>query len=304
MKVCIGITTYNRAAILRTAIQSAISQDYDNKEIVVVDDASTDETPELQAEFPDVRWIRSEKSIGYRAARNLMMSETDADLFCSLDDDSWFTQPDGLRQGVQLFASRADLGGLGFEILDQGHPTGSAELRTVPSNMFIGCGHLVRLSAAREVGLYHDLPGEYGGEEKDLCLRLLDAGYDVVRLSGVHIWHDKTFLTRDVARQHFSGVRNDLWLTFSRAPATMLTWLLPGKMISNLRFALLFGLKDSARLSEFDRRIRADNGRFVFVKPSLRAICSFTRLALSRFSERQPVRGETFRDYLRRGRSL
>lgn len=302
MKVCIGITTFNRAEILRKAIRSALEQDYPDKEVVVVDDASTDQTPELQAEFPNVRWHRFDTSQGYRAARNLMMSETDADLFCSLDDDSWFTAADGLRRGVELFQSDARLAAVGFEILDEGHRDGSTEIRVTSANMFIGCGHLVRLSAAREVGLYHDLPGEYGGEEKDLSIRLLDAEYDVVRLNGVQIWHDKTFLTRDIPRQHVSGVSNDLWLTYSRAPLTMLFWLLPAKVLSHLRFALVFGLTDVDRMSEFDRHIRAEHGRFVLLNSALRAICTFVVTCMPRLQRRQPVRASTFRDYLRRGR--
>lgn len=302
MKVCIGITTFNRAEILRKAIRSAMEQDYPQKEIVVVDDASTDGTPELQAEFPNVRWHRFETSQGYRAARNLMMSETDAELFCSLDDDSWFTSSDGLRRGVELFETAPELAAVGFEILDQGNPVGRTVVRAVPSNMFIGCGHLLRLSAARQVGLYHDLPGDYGGEEKDLSIRLLDAGFDVVRLNGVHVWHDKTFQTRDVPGQHLSGVSNDLWLTFTRAPMGMLIWMLPAKFLSHLRFALGFGLRRLTGMSEFDQQIRSDHGRFVFLSSAVMAIGAFMSSAVLRFDRRRPVRAATYRAFIIRGR--
>src|SRR5205085_8572336 len=100
MKVLIGITTQNRAAILPKAIQSALEQDYPDKEIAVFDDASTDETRDLQARFPQVRWYRSEEAQGYLPARNRMMRETDADLYFSLDDDAWFVKGDELALGV------------------------------------------------------------------------------------------------------------------------------------------------------------------------------------------------------------
>ncbi len=203
LNVCIGITTYNRSAVLRTAIKSALDQDYQHKEVFVFDDASTDNTSDLKVEFPQVRWHRSPTSQGYRAARNFMMSNTEADLFCSLDDDSWFLCKNGLSDGVKLFDSRPNLGAVGFEILDQGHPDGHSQMNVSPSNMFIGCGHLLKLSAVREVGFHHRLPGEYGGEEKDLSIRLLDAGYEVVQLQGVHVWHDKTFQSRRCAGSTF-----------------------------------------------------------------------------------------------------
>ena len=45
--VSIGIPTYNRADTLSKAIDSALMQDYNNTEIVISDNASTDETREL-----------------------------------------------------------------------------------------------------------------------------------------------------------------------------------------------------------------------------------------------------------------
>ena len=60
MKVLIGITTHNRAALLTKAIQSALDQDYPDKEVAVFDDASTDETITLKAHFPQVRWFHNE----------------------------------------------------------------------------------------------------------------------------------------------------------------------------------------------------------------------------------------------------
>ena len=303
MKVCIGITTYNRCDVLRKAIQSALDQEYAPKEIFVVDDASTDATPEVKIEFPQVRWHRYEEPHGYRAARNLMMTETDAELYCSLDDDSWFVSPNGLSQGVKLFEGNEKLGAVGYEILDQAHPDGSDTIRVRPSNMFIGCGHLLRLSAARNVGLYHEMPGEYGGEEKDLSVRLLDSDYEVVQLLGVPVWHDKTFQTRDIAQQHASGVANDLTFAFFRAPLWMTWWLIPAKIMSHLKFAAHFALRNVKTLSDFDRHIRQTNGRMVFVGPAIRGITSFLKRGLISFHRRQPVSTKAFQKFIRRGHS-
>lgn len=303
MKVCIGITTFNRVDVLKTAIQSALAQDYPDKEVFVVDDASTDRTPDLRREFPQVRWHRYATSHGYRAARNHMMTETDADLFCSLDDDSWFTSSDGLRLGVELFEQNEKLGAVGFEILDEAHPDGHAETRVRPSNMFIGCGHLLRLNAARNVGLYHEMPGEYGGEEKDLSVRLLDAEWDVVRYQGVHVWHDKTFQTRNIGQQHSSGVANDLAFAFFRAPLWMVVWLIPCKILNHLRFAGEFACRNVAAMSDFDREIRTRYGRTVFLGPAVSGIRSFLWNSLPSLRQRSPVRTRAFQEFIRRGHS-
>ena len=54
MKVRIGIITHNRREVLVKAIESAIAQTHEPKEIIVIDDASTDDTMGLAKQFPQV----------------------------------------------------------------------------------------------------------------------------------------------------------------------------------------------------------------------------------------------------------
>ena len=60
--VSIGLPTYNRATSLGRAVESALTQDYRNIELIVSDNASTDETETLCAEFcrrdSRVRYLR------------------------------------------------------------------------------------------------------------------------------------------------------------------------------------------------------------------------------------------------------
>ena len=67
--VTIAIPTYNRAGkFLRTALESALNQTYEPIDIVVVDNCSTDRTPELvrsyQADHPDLRYVRNAENVG------------------------------------------------------------------------------------------------------------------------------------------------------------------------------------------------------------------------------------------------
>lgn len=84
--------------------------------------------------------------------------------------------------------------------------------------MFIGCGHILRLKAVREAGGYEKMPGFYGGEEKDLCLRLMDRGWKVAKLNGATVWHEITKTQRDLNLQTRSSVVNDLAIILVRAP--------------------------------------------------------------------------------------
>lgn len=281
MKVLIGITTRNRAAILDKAIQSALDQDYPYKEVAVFDDASTDETPSLRERFPQVTWYRVEHQQGYLPARNQLMRETDAAFYFSLDDDAWFIQGDEISVGMELLKANPEVAAIAYDILSPDSP--KLQPRTAPykTHMFIGCGHLLRLPAARKVGFYIPSPGFYGSEEKDLCVRLLDCGGEVLYLPGVHVWHDKTMQARDIPAQHSSGVCNDFVFAFRRCPFPMILWLLPGKLVSHLRFATAHNL----------------------LRPCLAGVIKFFTSIPRLIETRRPVSRATFIEYLTRARA-
>jgi glycosyltransferase involved in cell wall biosynthesis len=88
--VSIVIPTYNRDLIVGRAIESALQQTYDSKEIIVVDDGSTDCTPEILARFGNrIRVIRTE-NLGPSAARNTGARAAKGRLVSFLDsDDTW-----------------------------------------------------------------------------------------------------------------------------------------------------------------------------------------------------------------------
>ena len=73
-KVSIVLPTYNRAKVLTRAIDSVLAQTYQDWELIVVNDASTDETEELlrryEAKDHRIRHITFEKNRGVVAARN------------------------------------------------------------------------------------------------------------------------------------------------------------------------------------------------------------------------------------------
>lgn len=278
MKVLVGITTRNRAEILPKAIESALAQSYPYVEVAVIDDASDDGTPQVAARFPQVRWLRNETPQGLQENRNRLMLESDADLYLSLDDDAWFLREDEIAEGVRLFEENEKLGALAYDILSPTRTEPIARAAPVPIHMYIGCGHLLRLSAVRELGGYAPNPATYGGEEKDFCLCLLDRGYDILLVPGLHVWHDKTPLARDWHRIHRSGVCNDLAISLRRCPLPDVLVLFPGKLCNHLRFALKNGLF---------KPFREGFGLFLSHLPAI-------------LKRREPVRPATFREFRRR----
>ena len=278
--VLVGIVTHNRARILPKAIQSALGQNYSNLDVAVLDDGSRDETSSLQSDFPAVQWQKWESSRGYLEGRNHLMRTASADYYLSLDDDAWFLERDEVAVAIAYMEGNPRVGGVAFDILSPDRPNPAARSAPRPTSMFIGCGHVARISALRECGFYAPNPGLYGSEEKDLCLRLLDGHWDIHQLPGVHVWHDKTGVARDQAAQHRSGVCNDLVFALRRCPLPLMVAILPMKMMSHLRFAV----------------------RRQLLRPCVEGFGLFLRHALAVWQSRSPVRPETFAEFLRRSR--
>lgn len=98
MRISIAMATYNGASFLSEQLQSFVSQTRLPDELVVMDDGSTDGTPELIAEFArrapfEVHFHRNEKTLGYSGNFSAALERTSGDLvFLSDQDDVWFDE--------------------------------------------------------------------------------------------------------------------------------------------------------------------------------------------------------------------
>src|SRR5262249_39510881 len=235
----VGIVTPNRARGLAKAIECSLAQSHRPLRVAVIDDASTDDTPLLLRErFPAASWERREQPEGYVRARNRMMLNSGETYYASLDDDSWFLEGDELAVAIAFLEGHPNIAALAFDILSSDRPAGKPRPAPSPAALFIGCGHVLRLSVVKELGGYVESPGTYGGEEKDFCLRAIDAGYEIVKIEGLHVWHDKTMRDRDLAKQCRSVVCNDFVLVWRRAPLILLVPMLAWKLARHFLFAI------------------------------------------------------------------
>jgi GT2 family glycosyltransferase len=88
--VSVIIPVFNRAWCLETTLQSVWDQTFRNFEVIVVDDGSTDGTPALMRQFPEVRVHRWEDNRGVSSARNWGIQMARGEWVCFLDsDDRW-----------------------------------------------------------------------------------------------------------------------------------------------------------------------------------------------------------------------
>lgn len=107
--VSLIIPTYNHAAVLRDAIESALAQTYPACEVLVVDDGSQDDTPNLLRRYQDkVRTVR-QANRGLAAARNRGVSATRGEYVGFLDADD-ILSPTKFAEQVALLEARPEIG--------------------------------------------------------------------------------------------------------------------------------------------------------------------------------------------------
>jgi glycosyltransferase involved in cell wall biosynthesis len=90
-RITIGITCFNAADTIARAIESAMKQDWPNKEIIVVDDASTDDSgavlKAMTRQHPGLRVIRHQVNAGYPGALNTIVKASRGEFLAIFDDD-------------------------------------------------------------------------------------------------------------------------------------------------------------------------------------------------------------------------
>lgn len=100
--VSVIIPAYNRSLMLREAVDSVLNQDYPDFEIIVVDDGSADDTPEMLASYGDKITVIRQPNRGVSAARNRGIAAAKGELIAFLDsDDLWL--PGKLTKQAEFF---------------------------------------------------------------------------------------------------------------------------------------------------------------------------------------------------------
>jgi len=116
--VSVLIDTFNHERFIEQAIQSVLAQNFpaSDREIVVVDDGSTDRTPEILRKFePHIRVLRKQNG-GQASAFNAGIPECSGQIVTFLDGDDWWA-PDKLKHVVATMAGERSLGLVGHGII-------------------------------------------------------------------------------------------------------------------------------------------------------------------------------------------
>jgi len=262
--VSVVMPTRNRAAFLHRAIRSVLAQTETRIELIVVDDASTDETPAVVAQYAQadsrVRGVRNESAAGGGGARNIGIRSGSGTWIAFIDDDDeWL--PEKLERQLALLAGNpaAVACSCGFE---QHFPSG--KVRTV---------HLPDRPALEDLLVGSVL----GGASMCLCSRaVLDGigGYDTALRSG----QDWDLWTR-LREQGEIAVCREVLVRYQAHDGPRIS----NNMASQYQGARRFYFKHRAKMSRATRRLRIAYACFIMSRQltrSLRARLKYLLLAV------------------------
>jgi glycosyltransferase involved in cell wall biosynthesis len=183
--ISVIIPAYNQADYLSQAIQSVLGQTNPNVELVVVNDGSTDETPQILSKFQDPRIrVISQPNRGLAAARNTGLRESSAPLIALLDSDDYFL-PDKLAIQSEYLLQHPEIGMVGGgiqivnhagEILKQiiNKPDGLDLQGLLFANPFVPSSIMIRRQWFGRVGTFDE--NLRACEDWDMWLRIGYAG--------------------------------------------------------------------------------------------------------------------------------
>lgn len=101
--VSIIMPSYNTGGYIKKSVESVLAQTYENWELIIVDDCSTDNTDEVIAQLSDprIRYLKNEKNSGAAVSRNKALREAKGRWIAFLDsDDLW--APEKLEKQIQF----------------------------------------------------------------------------------------------------------------------------------------------------------------------------------------------------------
>lgn len=265
MDVSILIVNYNTADLVRRSIQSCFMQEKLTFEIIVVDNASKDNSLSVLQSFGDkIRLIANPENSGFGQANNLAFKESRGDYLFLLNPDAEFTTSHDLADMISFMKSHPQCGlagtriknGDGKETFPRYDYPGDKKYQYLFAQLpgkiawVLGASMMIPRKIWEQTGGFDKIYFLYG-DEVDWCLRIRQLGYEIGFNNQVLVAHQgsaseqsagnfakwtrkqeglQVFLMRhypvDIAKRI---IRRDYWRNYFRLRMLQLITLLMGK---------------------------------------------------------------------------
>lgn len=229
-RVSVIIPYFKRGAVFDRALDAVLSQNYENTEVIVVDNHSEDDLRQRLSGRPaGIKLIELPENGGACVARNTGARAASGDILVILDDDAGFCSPFELSKLVRIFDTRPDVDVVAFQICDP--ETGELRLRDwchprywkefahteFETDHFGEGASAFRREVFEKTGGYYEKLF-YGAEGLDMELRVMDHGFKIIYTPEVRIWHQVSAKSRTDDRQYFYFTRNYIWMAYKNYP--------------------------------------------------------------------------------------
>src|SRR5262245_8716005 len=262
-RLTIGVVTKNRPASLRECLASLTSVGDALAEIIVVDDTSDAAIDSAVVDLPiavaeKLRVIRQTGHEGYIVARNRIVREAATEYVLLMDDDAALIEGRSIRDALDLLDRHPSVGAVACAMAERdGSPwplaTQAAPVTytsVVPT--FIGFAHLLRRPLFVDLGGYRESFHFYG-EEKDYCLRMLDAGFHVVYMPAARVIHAVDPAGRSQSKYVRYTIRNDCLFALYNEPLALALATVPIRL--GRYFSMSRGFDDRGGLAWIAREL-------------------------------------------------
>ena len=208
-KISIIVCTYNGRRTIGECCQEFHKLDYPNKEVIIVDDGSTDGTYKIVGQN-GFRVIRTENA-GLSAARNLGLEAASGEIVAYIDDDA-YPDPHWLKYLAITFLTTDCAGAGGPNIPPPGDGKTAACVANAPGGpMHIlisdreaehlpGCNMAFRRDHLKAIGGF-DVRFRAAGDDVDVCWRIQERGWWLAFSPGAVVWHHRRNSVRAYLRQ-------------------------------------------------------------------------------------------------------
>lgn len=211
IRICVVIITRDRVAKLSRVLDDVSTLVPAPTQIIVVDNASTDETPQRLANDKRVQLIRLNDNMGIESF-NIGAAATTCECLLILDDDA-APEPESWSRAIKLLNEDASIDAIAFNPI---HPeTGATEwpdaVRSCKRFNRMGCANLIRTEVWKSSGGYLGAYFLYRNDT-DLALTILSADGSIHFDPTLRALHDSPFTAKKSDRWLRLATRNWIWM--------------------------------------------------------------------------------------------
>ena len=178
--VSVILPTFNTGQYVEKAIQSILAQSFHDFELIIIDDGSTDQTPQILAQQVIVlkqenQGLPKALNRAIKSARGQYLARQDADdksLPLRLEKQVAFLKDNPEYALVGTWSQIATPSGLSNRQLLHPKSNGQLQVQLFTNNQFVHSSVMIRASCLESIGLYSEDPDHFPPEDYDLWLRI------------------------------------------------------------------------------------------------------------------------------------